>query len=270
MRRFVKEIDVQDLIHKYVDENLTLKDLEKRFHAGHKRLSQILSENNIEITPGYKAQNIEGKKYGKLTAIEVVGERKYKKGKDRLWRCVCDCGNEVIVTQSCLLRGTSCGCERKKKIAISLTTHGGTRTKLYNVWLAMRRRCGYKKEKSYKNYGGRGIKVCDEWMNDFSAFRSWSEEHGYKEGLTIERIDNNGDYEPSNCRWATVWEQSHNKRNNNNVIYNGKQYTVSELGRLVGVDRRTIADRLKRGWSVEESISIRKTTKATNNHEGNI
>lgn len=258
MSRIAKEIDTKSLIHKYVKEGQTLKELEAIFHTGHKRLAKILRDNNIEITPGYKVQNIEGKKFGNLTALEVVGERQYKKRKDRLWRCKCDCGNEVVVTQYCLLKGTSCGCRKKRLAIASSTTHGGHETKLYGVWQTMKNRCFNQNTKSYTNYGGRGISVCDEWKDDFGVFQSWANANGYKEGLTIDRIDNNGNYEPSNCRWVTVLEQSHNKRNNRYVEYKGNRYTLSEFGRLIGIDRRTIGDRLKRGLSVEEAIIPRR------------
>ena len=116
-------------------------------------------------------------------------------------------------------------------------------------------RCYREKAANYPRYGGRGITVCGEWR-DIGVFGKWAEENGYKDGLTIERINNNGNYEPSNCRWATILEQSHNKRNNHYAVYHGIRYTMSELGRLTGVDRRTIARRLNRGMSVEDAVRV--------------
>ena len=249
------EIVIDELIQKYQKEGMRIHQLADYYHCSHKKISALLKKNNVEITSGVKEVEMVGKKIGNLTVLGREGTKHYKCGKtDSLWRCKCDCGNEIIITGYCLMRGTSCGCERRKHISESLTTHGGTRTKLYGVWLTMKNRCHNHNTKSYSNYGGRGISVCDEWRNDFSSFKKWADENGYQDGLTIERINNDGNYEPGNCRWATVLEQARNKRNNHYVIYKGVRYTITELGRVTGVDRRKIAVRLKRGMSVEEAV----------------
>ena len=202
-------------------------------------------------------KDLTGKRFGMRTVVSYEGAREYPSGKtESLWRCKCDCGNETIKPHGLLQRCLSCGCHRVANISKAITTHGGRDTKLYGVWQTMKNRCHNKNTKSYSRYGGRGIAVCDEWKDDFSSFKKWAEENGYKDGLTIERINNNGNYEPSNCRWATILEQSHNKRNNHYAVYHGIRYTMSELGRLTGVDRRTIARRLNRGMSVEDAVRV--------------
>lgn len=119
-------------------------------------------------------------------------------------------------------------------------THGFSRTRLYRIWLGMKNRCYDANRNCYNYYGGRGIKVCDEWKNDFLAFRDWALTHGYSDDLTIDRIDVNGDYEPSNCRWATILEQAQNHSNKVRVMYKGKEYSPAELGKIMGISDRTI------------------------------
>ena len=116
-------------------------------------------------------------------------------------------------------------------------------------------RCENPNAKSYKDYGGRGIKVCPEWRNDFLKFYEWCMSSGYQEGLTIDRIDNNGDYSPDNCRWATKIQQDNNRRNNKFISYNGETHTLAEWNRICGFKRNTIGRRLSRGWSIERAIT---------------
>lgn len=203
--------------------------------------------------------DLTGQRFNRFVVIGYEGEHVFPCGKTTsLWKCRCDCGKVVVKMREAVKKDYSCGCMKKERQKQSSTIHGGSNTKLYGVWQTMKNRCYNKNVATFPNYGGRGIKVCDEWNDDFASFKMWADESGYKDGLTIERINNDGNYEPSNCRWATIMEQSHNKRNNHYVEYKGRCYTLAELGRLVGVDRRTIADRLKRGLSVEEAIVSRR------------
>lgn len=136
----------------------------------------------------------------------------------------------------------------------NLYVHGGTGTRLHKIWLSMRERCYRVNHTYYKNYGGRGIKICDEWQT-FEPFRDWAMSHGYADNLTIDRIDYDGDYSPDNCRWSTMKEQQNNKRSNRVVAYRGKKYTLTELAEKSGLKKTTLKERLNMGWSVEDAVN---------------
>ena len=167
-----------------------------------------------------KVKNIIGQKYGRLTVIEQHGFTELNKYGTRyaIWYCRCDCGNYVERTTDVLKRGkSSCGCIQKevlKNMSKRNTTHGMTHTRLYRIYKGMIGRCYYPCMDRYNAYGGRGITVCDKWKNDRTKFFEWALQNGYKENLTIERKDVNGNYEPSNCTWITMAEQYKNKQSN--------------------------------------------------------
>lgn len=136
--------------------------------------------------------------------------------------------------------------------------HGLSNTRLHRIWHSMYCRCYYKSTNQYKNYGGRGIKVCEEWkhMQGFINFYNWAINNGYKETLTLDRIDNNKGYCPSNCRWITPKEQSNNRRNNVYYIFNGETKTSKQWCELYNISQTTLLDRLKRGWTLEQALTI--------------
>ena len=156
--------------------------------------------------------DLTGKRFGRLV---VISKADRVNGMIR-WLCKCDCGNETVVYGNNLRRGTtrSCGCFRHEFLMATCKahiTHGQEPMRLYRVWGDMRSRCRNPNHRAYKYYGGRGITICAEW-DDYTAFRDWAFAHGYREGLTIDRINNDGNYEPGNCRWITMAEQNKNKR----------------------------------------------------------
>lgn len=214
-------------------------------NSGHTKSCGCLNNGN----------DLTGRRFGNLVAIKHIK----RKNNSRLWLCKCDCGNEVTCYQHNLLRGTStsCGCLKSYYARKTRNCHGESTTILYKKWSTMKTRCFNKNNPTYKDYGGRGIKICKEWL-DFWTFREWAYNNGYKEGLTIERKDVNGDYCPENCCWITKEEQANNKRNNSFIEYGGKKQTVSQWSRELGVGKCTISYRLKAGWSPEECLFGKK------------
>lgn len=160
-----------------------------------------------------KLVDITDQKFGRLT---VIG-RAETKNKHTMWRCVCDCGNEIIAEAYNLKCGHtgSCGCVQIERTAEANRTHGMRKTRLYRIWTDMKNRCYQQSYHGFKHYGGRGITVCKEWKNSFEAFRDWALSNGYADNLTIDRIDVNGNYRPDNCKWATMADQNKNKRAEN-------------------------------------------------------
>lgn len=192
--------------------------------------------------------DLTGQRFGRLVAVECVGS----KNKLRMWKCICDCGN-IVVTNTHSLRcgnSTSCGCSRK---GIN-STHKQSGSRLYKIRSGIIQRTTNPKNPDFPDYGGRGIAVCDEWLHSFTAFSDWAVSNGYRDDLTIDRIDNNGNYSPENCRWITRKEQASNRRSNHILEYHGERETIEEWCKRTGLKRATLTSRLKRGWSIERAI----------------
>ena len=194
----------------------------------------------------------QGQRFGRLTTIKIVGHN----AEGNIWLCKCDCGNEAKVNAYNLGRQTnSCGCLRRKIAKERHTTHGKTHTRLFTIWVGMRHRCRNATLPEYPKYGGRGIKVCDEWNESFEAFEEWAIRNGYDDSLTIDRVDVNGNYEPNNCRWITHFDQQSNKRNNVNLTFNGETHTVAEWARLLDVSYSALIQRVHYGWDAERTLT---------------
>ena len=197
-------------------------------------------------------KDITGQKFGSLTAIKFC----YKKNNRYFWLFKCACGNEKIINKANVISGLtqSCGCYFKKIIKKCNKTHGLSNTRIFSIWLGIKNRCCNINEPAYKNYGGRGITICKEWENDFKTFYDWSMANGYQDNLTIDRINNNGNYEPSNCRWADKKIQANNQRNTVKITYKGQQKSLTEWAEQYNINKGTLRQRLKRGWEVEKAL----------------
>ena len=215
-----------------------------------------------------KFQDLTGQRFGRLVVIERVEDYIRPNGQSQVqWRCKCDCGNEKITIAYSLTHGlcTSCGCARTERIVNMNYEHGQSNSSLYRRWQHMKDRCYNPNDKRYKNYGRRGIKVCDEWLNSFENFYNWAINNGYQEGLTIDRIDVDGNYEPSNCRWVTTKEQQFNKRNNKRFFHDGKNLTLPEWSEILHISLDTLVSRIyTRGWNVERALTEPVHTQSRN------
>lgn len=210
-----------------------------------------------------RAIDITGKRFGKLTVLRRSGNTQ---DGSAVWECKCDCGNTTRVKGNSLRSGVtkSCGCgiidglkngwERK--------THGETNTRLYGIWCGIKQRTSPSADKRHKkDYYLRGIRVCDEWANSFEAFRDWALANGYDENApfgecTIDRIDNDGNYCPENCRWISNKEQARNKSNNRNYTYNGETHNITDWARKLDVSEDMLRERLVvLGWDIEKALT---------------
>lgn len=196
-----------------------------------------------------KLENEIGKKYGNLTIIEVI----YSKGINSVVNCVCDCGNKTKENLSYIRYGvgTHCGCKRRKR----KNTIYKTGTKLYTAWYNMLSRCTKESNKDYKYYKAKGIKVCDEWLN-YDNFALWAYANGYNDNLTIDRVDNNGNYEPSNCRWVDMKTQSINKSNTRYITYKGQTKSMKEWSEHLNIPYKKLQYRISQSnMSIEQAFN---------------
>lgn len=202
--------------------------------------------------PNKSFKDLTGKKFGKLT---VICKEYTDKNRNIHWKCKCECGNTAIVRGRALKNGNtkSCGCLIYESKNVK---HGMKRTRLYNIWSGIKSRCYAKTNPAYNRYGGRGISMCEEWRGDFMAFYNWAMANGYAKGLSIDRIDVNGNYEPCNCRWATAKEQSDNKRCNILITIGNETLDLQQWCDKIGIKRSTVNTRVRMcGWSYEQALT---------------
>lgn len=226
--------------------------LAKQLKNGMTKSCGCLKHNNKPI------KNLIGLKFNRLTVIEYVSYSKYL--------CLCDCGNTIIVSSADLKSGhtKSCGCYKKESSQNNhLKKHGLSKERVYRIWKGMKSRCYNAQNIEFNIYGGRGIKICDEWKNNFVNFYNWSMSNGYLDNLTIDRIDVNGNYEPNNCRWISLNAQQRNRRAKRSITYNGITHCIIEWAEIYNINRKTLTTRLNAGWSIENALTtpVRKLTK---------
>jgi hypothetical protein len=196
-----------------------------------------------------------GQKINSLTVLEELYLYKNNRN-ERYVRCLCDCGKETILRIVSLLNNTkSCGCLRIAKLSEKITTHGCYESTIYNVWTGMKNRCYHKNSKYYKYYGGRGISIHQDWIDNPELFFKWALANGYKKGLTIERINNNSNYSPFNCKFISRLRQANNMRSNIIIDYNNTKLTMSDFCRKYNLRYQRFHDRIVRlNWAVEKAM----------------
>ncbi len=197
-----------------------------------------------------KVEELIGKRFGRLVVLGKADDCRHI-------MCKCDCGNIATVNRGSVLRGNtkSCGCLRREITSKNNTTHGKRHHRLYSIWIAMKNRCKYPSQNRYESYGGRGICVCDEWVTSFESFYNWAIENGYKDGLSIDRINVDGNYSPENCRWATSEEQSLNRTDNRFITYNGETKTIKEWCDETGLAYSCLLWRIDHGWDIGRALT---------------
>ncbi len=199
------------------------------------------------------AKDYTGLKFNRLKALHRYEEN--IRTRHPKWVFQCDCGNTVVAYIDNVVGGKtkSCGCLHTETLQKRNQKHGLPRNRLYFIWKTMRQRCSDPNKEHYERYGGRGIAVCDEW-EDFAVFHKWAMANGYNDSLTLDRIDNNGNYEPSNCRWITHKEQMQNTKTTIFVEVNGERHSLSEWADISGTSHSTIYKRLKKGWTPMQAV----------------
>jgi hypothetical protein len=204
-----------------------------------------------------KPVDYQGRKFGRLRPVSRAFVRVTPSGsRKHYWLCQCDCGEEVVVWAGQLTGGDtqSCGCLRRELRAAKNRVHGRAKTPEYEAWCDMKARCSNPKKRGFANYGGRGIKVCEQWQNSFEDFLAHigpkpSPAH------SVDRIETNGHYEPGNVKWSTKSEQLNNQRKNVVLTLNGTSRTVSQWARILKINEHTLADRIRAGWSDERALT---------------
>ena len=203
-----------------------------------------------------KIKDLTGMKFNKLTVIGIASRNPL------YWECKCDCGNTTKVRTANLKRGMvkSCGCLQHR----GNPTHNLCHTRIYRIYKKILRRCYVESCPAYPNYGGRGITVCDEWKDSIEAFYEWSMKNGYNDELSIDRIDNDGNYCPENCRWATRVTQCNNRRSNINITIDGETKTLQEWCNEYNQPYRRIHQRITNGWNPVEAVTFKEDARLVN------
>lgn len=199
--------------------------------------------------------DLTGKRFGRWTVI-----KKAERTTSQLWLCQCDCGTIKKVQHTSLVNGasTSCGCYHSEEVSKRLTTHGKSKTRIYNIYHNMRNRCYNKNNSRYADYGGRGIFVCKEWMDSFESFARWSYKNGYTDSMTIDRIDNDGPYSPVNCRWVNLDTQANNKRKTLYFEFFGVKMSLRQWIDFMGWNYKKYYGRFYRGYETFREEDVKK------------
>lgn len=209
-----------------------------------------MPNNKVDLT---------GRRFGRLIVRERADDHiSPRGGRSHMWVCDCDCGNTKIMYGSSLLRGStrSCGCLSVERQPFRNRIHGMSHSRLERIYNGMYNRCYNTKHDNYKNYGMRGITICDEWLSDHSKFYNWAMANGYNDLLSLDRIDNNLGYSPDNCRFVSMIHQENHRRNNVYYELDGERHTLSEWGRITGISYNTLRARIvDLHWPVERALN---------------
>lgn len=223
---------------------------------------------SVEKTINRCFKDITNKKHGRLLPLSY-----FRKGNKIYWHCLCDCGMTTDVQSSKLISGkiVSCGCYRKehlKDIGDLNRSHDKSNTRLYKIYSKMKSRCNNPNISNYNRYGGRGISVCQEWLDDFMAFYEWSIKNGYSDDLSIDRINNDGNYEPCNCRWVTIKEQANNRSTSRYIDVNGQMFTVAQFSEIYNIKSQIfITRRLDKGFNYKQILEDYNKLKGCDDNE---
>lgn len=228
-----------------------------------------MRDSKGKFVKGTMYKDLRGQKFNYLTFEKFDHVVDTGKNRRTYWLCKCDCGKEVVLRADQVKSGNtkSCGCHKhevdSQKANIILkkvnTKHGLSKTRLYSIYENIVGRCTNPLEHSYERYGGRGILICNEWLNDVNSFYDWAINNGYKDNLTIDRINNNGNYEPNNCRWANNITQCNNRRSNIKIKYKGKTQSLTMWCRELRLNYRKANHQYHKGISFEQIIINCKT-----------
>ena len=202
-------------------------------------------------------KDLTGMTFGNLVVLQRAIDHRTPSGQNiTSWLCKCKCGKNIVVSSQNLRTGhtKSCGCLFRQHNLKHGDCANGKISRLYNIWAGMKARCYSENNPRFKYYGQRGISMCDEWL-DFEKFKLWSLSNGYNDGLTIDRINNDGNYTPENCRWTTQKNQSNNSRKNVILVFNNETHTISEWSDITGISYKALWYRLNSGWEIERALT---------------